>query len=124
MSNYVTISKLSVNKNEDTISVMFNIEDDKPFKIGEKMNEINEDAYMNGYNWEAFFYHYLSKNYSQLLDGMVQDPEAGSYFAHYDATPENEVKAEKFKKIIEHLIENEEELYKFITEEGDNIAWD
>ena len=40
---------------DERIYVMFNSEDDKPFAVGEKMNEANEEAYMNGYNWDALF---------------------------------------------------------------------
>lgn len=43
---------------------------------------------------------------------------------YYDYTPENEIKAEKFKAIIIDLIENEEKLYKVIKEEAANIDWD
>lgn len=48
--DYVKIMKYG-----NIINLTFNIEQDKPFDIGEKMNEICADAYMNGYNWEAFF---------------------------------------------------------------------
>jgi hypothetical protein len=108
----------------NSINVYFENEMDKPFAIGEKMYSINEQAYMNGYNWDALFNYYLSKNAPEVLEGMDSDPEAGSYVAHYERTPQNEVKAEKFKKIIASLIENEEELYRMVRDEGDVIEWD
>ena len=115
----------SVVKHENSISMCFYIEQDKPFGIGEKMCEIKEDAYMNGYNWEAFFNYYLPKYAPDVAVGMGTDSEAGMYVAYYDdPTPENEAKAEKFVKIIESLVENEEELYRIVREEGDEIAWD
>ena len=52
--DYVKIMKYG-----NIINLTFNIEQDKPFDIGEKMNEICADAYMNGYNWEAFFNYCL-----------------------------------------------------------------
>lgn len=119
MNDYVSIIK-----SEKSISVCFYIEDEKVFKIGEKMNEFNEEAYMNGYNWEAFFNYYLEKNAPDVLTGMDTDPEAGMYDAYYDLTPENEKRAEKFIEIIRSLIENEDELYRIVSEEGDNIEWD
>lgn len=67
---------------------------DKPFSIGERMAEINKNAYMNGYNWDAFFNYYLSKHAPDLWKGMDSDPEAGSYAAFYTLTRENEQKAE------------------------------
>ena len=109
---------------EESISVCFYIEEDKPFAIGEKMNEINNDAYMNGYNWEAFFNYYLPKYAPDVIKEMDTDSEAGMYVAYYDLTPKNKARAEKFAEIIFNLIENEEELYRIIREEGGDIEWD
>lgn len=115
---------VNINKFEDSISITFNIEDEKVMAIGEKMNEINEEAYMNGYNWEAFLNYYLEKNAPELLDGMDTDPEAGMYCAYYELSSENEIKVQKFADIIKSLIENEDELYRIIREDGDLIEWD
>lgn len=106
------------------INLTFYIEYDKPFEIGEKMNEIYDKAYMNGYNWEAFLNYYLEKNSPEVLEGLEMDPEAGIITAYYDNTLENEEKAEKLKNIIIDLIENEEKLYKALKDEGSKINWD
>ena len=119
MNDYVAIVKY-----EGGISVCLYIENEKLFTIGEKMNAINEEAYMNGYNWEAFLNYYLGKNAPDVLNEMNTDPEAGMYSAYYKLTPENEKRAEKFVEIIHSLVENEEELYRIVREEGDNIEWD
>lgn len=119
MTDYVKVSK-----SENWIGVWFYNENAKPFSIGEKMNEINEDAYMNGYNWDAFFNYYLTRHAPDLLEGLDSDPEAGSYAAYYPPTEENEQKAERFAQIIVSLIENEEELYRIVRENGDEIEWD
>ena len=111
-------------KHGDNISVCFYIEQDKPFAIGEKMNQLNEEAYMNGYNWEAFFNYYLPKYAPDIMEGLDSDPEAGMYAAYYKLTPENEKRAEKFIEIIRGLIENENELYRIIRAEGEGIEWD
>lgn len=113
-----------VNIEDEYIYVWFYNETDKPFEIGEKMCDINEKAYMNGYNWDILFNYYLAKYAPNLLEGLDPDPEAGSYVAIYKSTPENEAKAEKFAEIIRSLIENEEELYRIVREEGDDIEWD
>lgn len=119
MTDYVRL-----NKDDDAIGVWFECESDKPFTIGEKMCEINESAYMNGYNWDAFFNYYLGKNAPDILDGLDSDPEAGSYAAYYEVTEENEEKAKRFVEIIVSLIENEEELYRIVRDFGDEIEWD
>lgn len=119
MKDYVAVVK-----HENSISVGFYIEQEKPFAIGEKVNEINEEAYMNGYNWEAFFNYYLSKYAPDVIREMDTDSEAGMYVAFYSSTPQNEVRANKFAEIICELIENEDELYRIIRDEGENIAWD
>lgn len=112
------------NKSNERISVWFSNEDAKPLAIGQKMFAIDERAYMNGYNWDALFNYYLAKQAPDLLEGMRSDPEAGSYAAYYEPTSENEDKAEKFAEIIRFLIENEDELYRIVSEEGNNIKWD
>ena len=80
---------------------------------------------MNGYNWEAFFDHYLENHAPELLDELYADPESGLYSAYYTGiTPENKAKAQKFADIICSLIEEETELYRIIREEGEEIEWD
>ncbi|MDR1483095.1 MAG: immunity 51 family protein [Synergistaceae bacterium] len=119
-----TVSYVTTVKHEESVSVCFYIEQDKPFAIGERMNEINEDAYMNGYNWEAFFNYYLPKYAPDVTENMETDPEAGMYVAYYPLTPENEARADAFVEIIRGLIENEEELFRIVREECDEIGWD
>lgn len=119
MNDYVKIQK-----SHDMIYIWFYNEDDKILSIGEKMYEINDYAYMNGYNWDAFFHYYMSEHAPDLLEDLESDPEAGSYAAYYPLNEENEKKAERFVQIIISLIENEEELYQIIREKGDEIEWD
>ena len=106
------------------IVLLFQNEVEKTLAIGEQMNEINEEAYMNGYNWDAFFNYYLEENAPDILESMESDPEAGSYAAYFEDTAENEQKAKRFADIIISLIENEEEIYKILREKGDEIEWD
>ncbi len=119
MQDYV-----QVNNEDGYVGVSFYIEEDKILAIGEKMNEICEDAYMNGYNWGAFLEFYLEKNALELLEGLDADPEAGMYAAYYEGVEGDLAKAEKFAEMIESLIENENKLYAFLREEADNIEWD
>ena len=88
MADYTAIIK-----HGGSLSVCFYIEHDKPFAIGGKMSEINEEAYMNGYNREAFFDYCLPKYAPGVADGMETGPEAGVYAAYYPLTPENEARA-------------------------------
>lgn len=109
---------------QGNIVLYFGNENKKPLAVGQKMNEINEEAYMNGYNWDAFLNYYLTGNAPDILESMESDPEAGSYVAYFDDTAENEQKAKRFADIIIFLIENEEEIYKILREKGDEIEWD
>lgn len=106
------------------VVVGFENESVKPLAIGEKMNEINENAYMNGYNWDAFFNYYLAEYAPDILDSLESDPEAGSYVAYFYETEENEDKARRFAGIIISLIENEDKIYEILRESGDEIEWD
>ena len=111
-------------QDQNGIEIYLNVEDDKVRAIGEKMNAINEDAYMNGYNWEAFLHYYLYKNAPEVLDGMNADPEAGMYAVGYRPTVTNQAKAERLMEIINSLFSNEQEIYRILQEEGDEIEWD
>lgn len=119
MKEYVAIVKL-----ENSLSVCFYLEQDKVMAIGEKMNELNDEAYMNGYNWEAFFNYYLSKHHPEILESMESDPEAGMYAAYFELTSENEKKAQTFSQIIVELIENENKIFEIVKSEGGQIEWD
>lgn len=105
-------------------SVCFHIEKDRIMEIGEKMNEINEMAYMNGYNWEAFLNRYLQINNPDILENMESDPEAGMYVAYFHSNAENGKRADKLVEIIKTLVENEDDIYDFVTTEGETIEWD
>lgn len=119
MSGYVKVFNT-----DSSVDICLYNENKKVYEIGEKMNEIDEWAYMNGYNWEAFLNCYLAKKEPGLLEGLKTDPEAGMYVAYYDLSPENEQKAKRFAEIITSLIENEENLYQFLRDNGDEIEWD
>lgn len=58
------------------IVLLFENEKEKPLAVGRKMNEINEEAYMNGYNWDAFLNYYLAENAPDILESIDSDPEA------------------------------------------------
>ena len=120
MKDYVSIVE---HENRD-ISVCLYVEHSKPMEVGAKIEEINENAYMNGYNWEAFFNYYLLKYAPNLIVNMDTDPEAGMYVANYTQTVENTERANKFAELICSLIEEEIELYRIITDEGKEIEWD
>lgn len=106
----------------DSISVYFNIEDDAVMEIGQKMETINEEAYMNGYNWEAFLNYYLEINAPDLLDGLDTDSEAGTYVAVYDKADSE--KADQLINVINELVNTPDTIYSFLEENGDEIEWD
>ncbi|MFV0517553.1 MAG: Imm51 family immunity protein [Aminipila sp.] len=123
-SDMPTYEYVFINKHGTSVSVYFDVGSDVPFSIGEKMQDICDNAYMNGYNWEAFFDYYLSQYEPDILVGMDSDPEAGSYIAYYTLTAENEKRAEKFVNLIKHLLENEEKIYDELRLNKDKINWD
>ncbi len=116
---------LAIFHHEDgSIALTFNIEDDRIFALGEEMNALREEAYMNGYNWDAFLNYYLAVNAPDILEGMETDPEAGGYVAYYENGAENEAKAKRLADIIVSLIDNKEEIFRILRENGDEIEWD
>jgi len=115
---------ISFFKDDESIEICIDVGDEKVMEVGEKISVGNEDAYMNGYNWDALFSCYLKKHEPDILKEMETDPEADMYAAFYPLTPENESRAERFVEIIRSLIEQDEKLCQFVKEEGDEIEWD
>ena len=119
MNDYV-----SVCRDGDNVGISFDVEAEKPFRVGEQMNAAHEMAYMNGYNWAALLDWYLAQRDPALLEGLEHDPEAGSYAGYYHLTPENEVKAAKVVELIRALVEDGEEACRLVREHGGDIEWD
>ena len=123
MPDYVKLFTLEETASP-SVQVLLDAGDSRVMAVGEKMNALCPDAYMNGYNWEALLRYYLEKNAPDILEGMESDPEAGMYEAHWPLTPENEAKAKRFEEIIRSLVEHEETLCRFVQENGEEIEWD
>ena len=119
MSDY-----LSVYSDIENISLVFNIVNENILKIKEEIEKINPDAYMNGYNWEAFINYYLEKQSPDVLVDMDSDPEADIYAVYYENTEKNYGKVRKLAEIIEYLVENPEDIYEIVREHGGEIEWD
>lgn len=133
------VNESSVDENEEIVSneylsvypngygdvtVYFEIESDIPFAIGEKMEEINENAYMNGYAWDGLLRYVMSQRCPELLETIQTDCEAGTYVAYFPESKSGVENAKKLGNLIISLIENEEELYRIVREHGDEIEWD
>ncbi len=113
-----------VMKSEEQVTIMLDVGTPEVLEIGKKISQINSDAYMNGYNWEALVIFYLEEHAPELLEDLDFDSEAGTFVAFYDRTKENEAKANNIKDIFNKLIEEEDELLEIISESGDDIGWD
>lgn len=66
------------------------------------------------------------KNLPDLLEGLESDPEAGSYVALYENTPDNIERANRLADFIAYLVEDEEDLCQLVREDGETIEieWD
>ena len=110
---------------DDCIAVSFDAGDEKIMAIGARMQEMCESAYMNGYNWEAFLNAYLEQNAPDILEELDSDPEAEMYSVYINDTGDTgKAAAEKFKKILDDLFNNENDIYSFLEQYGDEIEWD
>ena len=89
--------------------IYFDIENPKVMAIGEEMNKRCSEAYMNGYNWDAFLKAFIFQENPDILKVMETDSEAGLYSAIFDGEDEKtRMFAMKFAEIIKELIEKEE----------------
>ena len=71
-------------KTEKYVEVCFYIEDKAVMALGERLNGLREEAYMNGYNWEVVLGYYLGKTAPDLLelgvvDDVIPEPEGGAH---------------------------------------------
>lgn len=108
---------------DGVINVLLEVEHDKVLELGDRLGEINEAAYMNGYNWDALIRHYLKNNAPDILEAMDTDPEAGLYDAYFKESDANRDKAKRLADMLTSLIDNEQELCRIVREEGDKISW-
>ncbi len=116
---------VNINIHDGYISVSFDVAEPKIMAVGEKMNEICDEAYMNGYNWEAFLNCYLSVNAPEILEQIDSDPEAEMYSAFIEeVSDETKALAAKFGELIEDLFNNEDKVLEFLREYAEDIAWD
>jgi len=106
----------------DETSVFFNTDEEEILAIGAQMEAITSEAYMNGYNWEAFLHYYLQIKQPELLIGMDTDSESATYVALYYSA--DAYKADELVALIKELVNNPDMIYEFLKENGDSIEWD
>ena len=123
MSDYMKRLRLE-DSAHPSVQVLLQAGDPKVLALGQKLEAICSDAYMNGYNWEALLRHYLETNAPELLEGMKTDPEADMYVAYWPLTPENEERARRFEELLRALVEDKEGLCRFVREHGEDVEWD
>ena len=108
----------------DTISVCVFNENDGIFEFGERLNEQFDEAYMNGYNWEALIKYYVNKVDPDLMQEVETDPEAGMFSAYMAYSQENLEKMKRFETHIRTMLVDEQTLVQFIADNYDDIEWD
>jgi len=107
-----------------SISVCVYNENEGIFQLGERLNERFEEAYMNGYNWDALIRFYVGKVDPDLMKDVETDPEAGMFSAYMPHTADNLEKMRRFESHIRKLVSDEAALFKFIDENIEAIQWD
>ena len=108
----------------DSISVCVYNEHDGLFALGERINAKHEEAYMNGYNWDALIRFYVAQRDPNLMEEVETDPEAGMFSAYMSYSPENLEKMTRFESHIRAMVSNDEELIAFVDANVGEIEWD
>lgn len=108
----------------DSISLCVYNENEGLFELGERINARFEEAYMNGYNWDAVIRFYVACLDPKLMAEIESDPEAGMYSARMNFSPENLEKMKRFESHVRAMLADEAELLKFIEDHCDEIEWD
>lgn len=115
---------VNINVFDDCIDLAFYIDMEKVMKVGKKLEEINENAYMNGENWGILLDFYIEQNVPELIGTFETDTEADMYAAMFENSPEGEKAAHSMADIIISLIEDENKLIDFVSKFGGEIEWD
>ena len=110
--------------NHESISVCVYNENEGLLQLGERINKRFEEAYMNGYNWDALIRFYVASLDSALMDEVETDPEAGMFSAYMPYSPENLEKMRRFETYVRAMVADEKALTKFIEKHYDEIEWD
>ncbi len=116
--------KLLEMPDHDSISLCVYNEQQGLFELGERINARFEDAYMNGYNWDALIRFYVSRLDPELMDEIESDPDAGMYSAYLSHSPENLEKMKHFESHVRTMLSDEQALMAFIKQHYEEIEWD
>jgi hypothetical protein len=108
----------------DSISVCVYNENEGLLELGDRINARFENAYMNGYNWDALIRFYVTSLDPALMAEVGTDPEAGMFSAYMSYGPDNLEKMRQVEAHVRALVANEGALMKFIEEHYDEIEWD
>jgi Immunity protein 51 len=111
-------------QDSNSISVCVYNEHEGLLALGEKINERFEEAYMNGYNWDALIRYYVASVDPDLMNEVETDPEAGMFSAFMSYSPENLAKMKRFESHVRSILSDEAALMAFIEQNYDEIEWD
>ncbi len=121
---YEASIKLLEMPDHNSISVCVFNENEGLFELGERINAKFEEAYMNGYNWDAVIRCYVGNADPELMQEVGTDPEAGMFSAYMSYSPENLEKMKRFEKHVRAMVADEAALMQFIEANRDKIEWD
>ncbi len=109
---------------QNSISVCVFNEHDGLFNLGERINAKHEEAYMNGYNWDALIQFYVGQKDPALMEEVETDPEAGMFSAYMSYSPENLEKMKRFEAHVRDMLASDDDLIAFVDANCNEIEWD
>ncbi len=116
--------KLIEMQEHNSIAVCVYNENDELFEFGERINKQFDQAYMNGYNWDALITYYVNSVDSDLMAEVNTDPEAGMFSAYMEYNQDNLDKMKRFEAHIRTMLTDEATLLSFIADNYEEIEWD
>ncbi len=108
----------------DSISVCVYNEHDGLFALGKRIHEKHEEAYMNGYNWDALIRFYVGQKDPDLMAQVETDPEAGMFSAYINHTTENLDLMKRFEAHVREMVADDDRLMAFVDDNVGEIEWD
>lgn len=111
-------------EDSDWITVCVQNEMEGLFELSERIHARFDEAYMNGYNWDALIRYYVDQVEPGFMVDVETDPEAGSFSAYMPRSAENMAKMKRFETHVRTMVADEAALLEFIEAHRDEIEWD
>jgi hypothetical protein len=106
---------LVLNTSGPNIQLDFDTTGDIVYTIGDHLEQIEETAYMTGFNWAHLIDYFIDERIPEIRTEINITARSGGFTATWANTPENQTHAQHLAQLITELITQPEQLYQTLT---------